>query len=454
MKFVQKISFLFILVILALFCSMSVIPLAAQEYKLIKGAKIYTQGKKGILEKGMILIKGTKIEKIGQIIDFPSDSQILDLSGKIIIPGIICASSSLYLQENDLAFPGEESPDTDILEGINHYDNSIPEILKHGVTTVYISPASFQFIGGLGAVVKLKPKINNSLEVLKEKAALKLRMERMQDKRTSNLLRLSQYHRVRDLFIQAQEYRKEWQGYEKKLKEYEEVEKDETREKKLKQPEKPKKDEGKEILLQAMDKKIPVRVEAHRPDAVLNALRLKKEFGLKLILEKCEGWPAVLSLLKEASVPILTNPLLDYKKLMMPGGAKGYAASLLKAPEDDFFYSDRVKISMENGSGKNWKQLLLSTIPLVLIPPNSFPYSARYMRFYASILVSEGLSVEEALMAITSTPAKVLGVSQRVGNLEKGKDADLVVLDGDPLNSLSKIEMVFVNGSAVWERKK
>lgn len=453
MKFAQKIPPFFII---GLFVFQLNINLTAQEYKLLKNAKIYTLGEKGVLEKGMILIKGAKIEEVGQDIDFPSNAQIFDLSGKIIIPGIICASSSLYLHERDLAFPGEESPDTDVLEGINYFDKSVPEILKHGVTTVYISPVSFQFIGGLGAVVKLKEKGKGSLEILKEKAGLKLRMEKLQVKRTSNLRRLGQYHRIRNLFTQAQEYRKEWQKYDKKLKEYQDaqMDKDKKTKKKLEEPKKPKRDEGKEILLQAMDKKIPVRIEVHRPDAILNALRLGEEFGLKLILEGCEDWPSVLLLLKDASVPILSNPLLDYRKLMMPGGAKGYAASLLKAKEDSFFYSD-VESTYEDGVvEKKWNKLLLSKIPLALIPPDAFPLSVKYMRFYGSLLVAEDFSVKEALKAITKTAAEVLGVSDRVGSLEEGKDADLVVLNGEPLSSLSKIEMVFVDGSAVWERKK
>ena len=76
------------------------------------------------------------------------------------------------------------------------------------------------------------------------------------------------------------------------------------------------------------------------------------------------------------------------------------------------------------------------------------------MRLYASLLVANGIPVTKALRAITSAPAKILGVSTRVGSLEEGKDADLVILDGEPLSSLSKIEIVFINGSIVWERKK
>ena len=427
---------------------------AVQEYILIKNAKVYTMAEMGVLEKGMILIKEGKIEKIGQNIDFPSESRVVDLSGKIIIPGIICASSSLFAYERDLGFTGEESPDTNILEGINYFDESIPEILKQGVTSVYIAPVSFRFIGGLGAVVKLKVKDKSALEVLKEKAGLKFRLERLQDKKTSNVLRLTQFYRIRNLFNQAQEYRKEWQDYEKKLKEYEEEQKDKSKKDKAKKPKKPKTDEGKEILVKAMKKEIPVRFEVHRPDAILAAMKLAEEFGLKIILEKCEDWFRVLPQIREAAVPILSNSLMDYRKFMIPGGVKGYAANLLKTRNDSFFYSDTLSPSIKIADEEDWNKLVSSEIPLALIPPDDFPLSARYMRFYASLLAANHVPVTKALRTITSSPAKILGVSDRVGSLEEGKDADLAILDGEPLSSLSKIEIVFINGSVAWKRKK
>jgi imidazolonepropionase-like amidohydrolase len=424
---------------------------AEQEYILLKNAKIYTMGSRGILEPGMLLIKGEKIEKIGQNISAPSAAQIIDLSGKTVIPGMISASSSLFLAGKDRAFLGDENPDSDILEGLDYFDDSIPDIVSQGVTTVYISAVSFQTTGGLGAVVKLPAQKLGAVEVLKGKAGLRLKLESLENKKTSSLLRLTQYQRVRDLFIQAQEYRKEWQKYEKRLSEYKESQKGGTGQTKLKEPEKPKRDEGKEIFLQAMEKKIPVRIEAHRPDAILNALRLGEEFSLRIILEKCEDWPKVLPQLKAASVSLLSNPLLNYQKYMLPGGAKGYAACLLNAKEEDFFYAGRELSSEHNArqSAKNWNDLAVAKIPLAVIPPDNYPLSARYLRYYASLLVAQGLPALEALKAATSTPANILGVSDTVGSLEEGKDADLVVLSGEPLNSLSRVEIVIVNGKSI-----
>jgi imidazolonepropionase-like amidohydrolase len=427
-------------------------------------------GSPGILANGMILIKDGKIEKIGPDIPAPSGAQVIDLSGKTIIPGLICVSSALFIEKKDLLYSGEERPDTDILEGIHYFDPSVEHILKHGVTTAYISPVSFQSNGGLGAVVKIRSGEGGKIPVLKDKAALNIRLERLQDKKTSNVLRLTQYHRIRDQFRQAEEYRKEWTDYETKLKKYEkekgdfeEKEKEKEKQeknpakkppavKKSRKPEKPKRDESKEILLLAMDKKIPVRFIVHRADSILRALKLGEEFGLRIVLEHSEDWPPLLVELEKAGVSLLSNPMLDYRKFLIPGGLKGYAAAILPIKDGAFFYPYRTGDHGAPEIQNDWGKLTDSGIPFALIPPNRFPLSARFMRFYAALLLNRGVSPEFALESVTSKAAEILGVSDRVGSLGEGKDADLVVLDGEPLDTLSKVEMVFIDGKTVWEK--
>ena len=435
---------------------------------LLKNARIQTMGGPGVIENGMILVESGKIKKIGRDISVPPGAEVLDLSGKTVIPGLVCAAPSLFLYERDLAYAGEEGADTDILEGINYDDPSVPEVLQCGVTTAYISPVSFRSTGALGAVVKLKAGGQGRLTVLKDKAGLSYRLDRMEDRRSSNLLRLTQYHRIRDQFRQAQEYSAEWRAYEKKLKEYEEKNKEFEKKSKdekakkaaaapappatPKKPEKPRKDETREILVQALDKKIPVRFEAHRPDAILQALKLAEEFGLLVILEKSEDWASVLPEIERTSTPLLLNPLLDYRKFTIPGGEKGYAASLLKIRANDLFYSDAESLSEDGRRWENWKRLASSKARFALIPPDSFPLSARFMKDYASLAVGLGISAEAALSSVTSGAARILGVFDRVGSLEEGKDADLVVLDGDPLDSLARIQTVYVDGSIAWKK--
>jgi imidazolonepropionase-like amidohydrolase len=463
----RKRTGIFCLVFLYFFCSFGF----ASDQFLIKNAKVYTMGSPGILTEGMILIKDGRIEKIGPDISAPSSAKVLDLSGKTIIPGLVCASTALFIEKKDLQHTGEESHDTDILEGIHYFDPQISRVLEQGITTAYISPVSFQSIGGLGAVVKVHSAEVGNISILKDKAALNIRMEGLQDKKTSNVLRLTQYYRIRDQFKQAEEYRKEWTDYSKKRERYEkekeeiegnkEENKKEEPEKKqakevpaFKKPSKPKKDESKEILIQAMDKKIPVRFIVHRPDSILQAIRLGEEFGLRVILEQTEEWPQLLDELDKASVSLLSNPMLDYRNNLIPGGEKGYAAGFLQVQDGDLYYPYKVSAGGLRNSRSTWKDLDGSGVLFALVPPDRFPLSARYIRFYAAVLLSHKVSLEFALGSVTSSAAEILGVSDRVGSLEEGKDADLVVLDGEPLNSLSKIEMVFSDGTPVWERKR
>jgi imidazolonepropionase-like amidohydrolase len=463
LRSLRKKTAIFCSVFLYFFCS----SILASDQILLKNAKIYTMGAPGILSEGMILIKDGRIEKIGPDISVPSNVKVLDLSGKTIIPGLVCASLALFMEKKDLRHAGEESHDTDILEGIHYFDPQVPQILEHGITTAYISPVSFRSIGGLGAVVKVHSGEVGSISILKDKAALNIRLDRLQDNKTSNVLRLIQYHRVRDQFKRAEEYRKEWTDYSKKLEKYEEenkkleVNKKEEPKKKpakkvpaSKKPDKPKRDASKEILIRAMEKRIPVRFIVHRPDSILQAMRLSEEFGLRVILEQTEDWPQLLDEMDKASVSLLSNPVLDYRSFLIPGREKGYAAGFLQVQDGDLYYPYKASAGAPQDSRSAWKELEGSGVPFALIPPDRFPLSARYIRFYAAVLLSHKVSREFALGAVTSSAAEILGVSERVGSLEEGKDADLVVLDGEPLNSLSKIEIVFSDGTTVWEKKR
>jgi len=432
---------------------LSPLVLSADDTILLKNARIYTMGKNGDLEKGMILINGLKIEKVGVTIQVPSGTKIFDLTGKTIIPGLVCASSSLFLSETERTFQGDEKPDTNILDGINLYDEKVPVVLRNGVTAAFISPVSFKTVGGLGAVVKLTAEPGQTPEILKQKAALRLRMESLSQEKTSNLLRLTQYHAVRDKFVAASHYREEWEKYEKKLNEYKEAQKDKTKTKKVKKPKEPRKDPGNDILIEVMDQKIPLWIEVHSPDAILNSLRIAEEFSCRLILESIEGWPTVISQIQQSKASFLISPLSDWPKFTLPGGPQGYIARMLNINPGSFLYSDQestIKTSAK-ATPQNWQTLIAGDSRVACIPPDIFPLSARNLREYAALLIAEGINRSDALKSITIAPAKILGVANRVGSIEEGKDADLVILNGAPLNTLSRIEKVLVNGAIVWE---
>ena len=432
----------------------------AEEIKpvVLKNAKIFSMGKAGVLEKGMILIRGARIEKIGSSLDIPPDAVVMDLNGRTVIPGLVSTASSLFLSERDRMNRQEDASfDADVLKGLEADDGAVGDVLRQGVTTAYIASPGFKSIGGLGAVVKIKGKTGRPAEdILRPAAGIEMRLDILENQKTSNLIRLRQYHRIRDEFVSAVEYGKTWDQYKKDLAEYETAIKDVKAKNGAKEPVKPEKNEAHEVLLRAMKGEIPVRIEAHRADSIGHAVRLAGEFGLKLVLIKAEEGPDVLFPEEGVSVSLLTHPWADYRKSLMPGGKDGYRAEILQAGEGDFFFSGfDMRLYKEGPATKwDWKALSSSRNLFALMPPDSFPRSAPILRLSAAVLVAKGLSVEEALKTVTVNAAKILGVFDRVGSLEEGKDADLVILDGEPLNTLSRIRTVMTDGLVVWDEKQ
>lgn len=410
---------------------------------LFRNARIYALGGgNDVLESGSILVQNGKIGGVGARLEAPAGSAVIDLGGRTVIPGLVCPAASLFLGPREASFPGEETPDADVLDGVDPFSPPLAPLLRGGVTTVHIGLRSFQTVGGMGAVIKLKCD-RPPFEVLRARASLRLKMDRLQDGKTSNLQRLLEYEGIRRLFFDAREYRRSRIDHERRHKE---APRDGP------QSEPPARDEAKEILLRVLDGEIPLRLEAHRPDALLNIRRLEDEFGIRIMLEGGERWLEAFPDGLRAPSGLIFNPLIDPGRFLIPGGPKGYAAGRLKIGASAFFYEDRPGGGGEAPTVEDYRRLRDRGTVLALMPPDEFPLSAAEMRSYAALLVSQGFTEIEALKAITLDAARILGVSDRVGSLEAGKDADLVILDGPPLNTLSRVERVYLDGAVVWEK--
>ncbi len=362
------------------------------------------------LAPGTILVEHGKIKKIGGDFAVPTGARIVDLSSYTAMPGMIDASSGAGVTGDANEEAVEITPAFRILDSIDPRDKLFQQVVQLGVTSLHIEPGNRNVIGGLSSV--LKPTGRNVREMLvREDVMLKAAMGREPTARNSPprgaqasffsrrpTTRMGVVWEFRKAFLDARTVREEKRSAV---------------------------DEGKEILLKAMEKKIPVRMAATRSYDIESALRLADEFGLSLQLEEAEEAYRYVDELVARKVPVALRPWYRTADLYMPEGGE---------------------VRLDTFSLLTKAGLSVSLLP--------WGWDGREnLLAMASFAVKYGASREEALRAVTINPAAMLGVSDRVGSLEEGKDADFVVLTGDPLDVKSRIDWVFIEGRRVFGKK-
>jgi len=389
------------------------------------------------IENGVILVEDGKIKAIGQDVNIPEDARVIDASGKFVMPGLIDACSRLYVIEGELNEGRTIAPELDILDAVDPFIEEYQEVLAQGVTSVYIAPGSRSLLGGRGAILKLKGGKTAAEMLLKGDVAVKVAIGVSSNNQSSSLTRLEHYASIREAFIEAQAYMQQKRKYEQELAEYEkkkkeekekkkdEEKKDEGKKEKPKRPTKPKSNPTYEILAKVLGKEIPLQIEAHRVDDILNSLRLADEFGIRLILDKCtEGYMAAHEIARR-KVPVIVSPV---------------SAS----------FTDIPRLEYRNHNTQNAAVLSKEGVKVALGVSGRDGASSKFAALVAAMAVANGMDRETALRAITLTPAEVLGVANRIGSLEVGKDADIVMLSHHPFDASAQVEMVLIEGKTVY----
>lgn len=380
---------------------------------VIKGGTIYTITQ-GIILEGMILIENGKILAIGQDLSYPSEAEVIDAAGKVIMPGMIDAHTHLGISEEGIGSEGwdynEEvdpvTPHLRAIDAINTQEMGMRDALEGGVTTVMIAPGSANVIGGQAAVVKTAGYWVPDM-VLRECAGLKVALgenpKRVYgDQKKSPVTRMATAGILREYLFKAQNYL--------------------VKKEKAKESEYPLEiDLGLEALAQVLRREIPLRAHAHRADDILTAMRIAEEFELDLVIEHATEGHKIAEFFAQRNVPAVVGPLM----------------------------SSRAKVELRERSDTTPAVLAKAGV-LVALTTDHPVVPIQFLNIAAGIAVREGLQEEDALRAITINPAKILGVDQRVGSLEKGKDADVVILNGHPLEVRTRVEKVLVNGVQVF----
>ena len=389
------------------------------------------------IENGTILIKDGKIAALGQNIAVDSDIRVIDASGKFVMPGMIDAQSRLFVIDGELNESRSIAPELNILDGLDPYIKEAPEVAAQGVTAIYITPGSRSLIGGSGAVLKLNGSKDVGEMLLKDNIAVKASIGVSANNESSSLGRLGDYSSIREALLETkiymhnkEKYEREVAKYDKKMAEYEKKKETKPAEKidKPKRPARFQPNPTNEVLAKVLNKEIPLQIEAHRVTDILNALRLADEFDFKLILDKCTEGYMIAEEIARSKAPVILGPVSTS-------------------------FNDMPKLEYRNHDVRNAAILSEKGVKLALGVSGKDGASSKFVALAAAIAVGNGMDRAMALRAVTLTPAEILGVADRIGSLQVGKDADVVILSGHPLDSLSRIEMVLIEGKTVFERK-
>ncbi len=378
------------------------------EVTAVKAGKILTISGAPITD-GIMLIKDGKITDVGTGIEVPEKALVIDAGQKVVMPGLVDASGVPPVRGDLNEQYKEITPTIRISTALDPQSKILKRMVQTGITTLYVSPGWRNVIAGLGAVIKPTGKMPEEM-IIKEDAALTVVMS--MDSAYGNRIPRSQpprnfYFRrpttrmaiiwmLRKSFFDTQEYSKS----------------------------KEKDDPDLEILASALDDKIPVRLNVRRAINIRTALKLAEEYDFQLVLDECTEGYKVAEEIAEQKIPVILGPFYYY-----PRNLSQYEGREINWNNAGILTKAGVKVALTSGAQAQSIDLLTA----------------------AAFAVRHGMPEDEAIKAVTITPAEILGVADKVGTLEKGKDADILVLSGDPLKVTTRIEKVILNGKTVYK---
>ena len=377
-------------------------------------AKIYSISGE-TFKNGYLLIRNRKIIEVGSMEDSlagKEDIIVYDVKGKVIMPGLVDTHS--HIGEGD---GGDRSstthPDVRILDAVDPMSDTFKKAIAGGITTVNVMPGSGHLMSGQTVYLKMRKNAKTINDMLFCDDILNGICGGLKMANGTNSLgsppfsgtRSKSASIVRQLFIKAQEYKEKIKSA-------------------TGDPEKmPKRDIGMETLIQVLEGKRIVQFHTHRADDILTVLRLKDEFGFKVVLQHVsEGWK-VAEEIAAANVPC-SIIMID-----SPGGKL-----------------EAINLSYKTGA------VLEQAGVNVAFHTDDWITDSRLLLRSAAFGVRAGMSEAKSLEALTLAGARMLGLDDRIGSLTPGKDADFIILSGEPLSVYTKVEQTWVEGEKVFDR--
>jgi imidazolonepropionase-like amidohydrolase len=391
-----------------------------------RGARIHTAAGAPI-DDGVLVVRKGKIVAVGAAdTAVPEGAEVIDVRGKVIIPGLVDTHSHIGLwsrphvpaHQDGNEGSGAVQSGIRAIDAIQPNDPGIRMAVAGGVTTANIMPGSGNVIGGQTLYVKLRGKTIEEMRLTPAKVLGGLKMANGENPKRANFegrknppaTRMKLAAMQREQFLKARDYQRRWQAYRKARDEGKDASPPDT-------------DLSLEPLVEVLQRRRTVHFHSHRADDLMTALRLAKEFDFELVIQHGTEGYRVADELARSKVPVSLT-LVD-----SPGG-KLEVAGLL---EENAAILDRAGV-----------QLAINT-------DDSITESRFFLRT-GSIAVRGGLSEEAALRALTINPARMLHLEDRVGSLEAGKDADFVVLSGNPFSVCTQVLQTYIDGVKRFDR--
>jgi imidazolonepropionase-like amidohydrolase len=380
----------------------------------IKGGRIITMAGPDI-PSGNVLIENGKIVAVGKV-DIPAGAQVIDATGKVVMPGILDAHAHIGVHEDGIGWEGADgneavdpvTPQLRSLDGINPHDIAFLDARAAGITACTSAPGSANVIGGEGVVIKTCGNVIGDMLVRTwgMKAAFGENPKRVyKDQKKMPSTRMGTAGLLRETLVKAQNYQKKVLLGEKD----------------------PDKAPDRDLKMEAMTKVLRgesvLRCHAHRADDMVTAIRIAEEFKIKISIEHATEGHKIAAYLAEKAIPCVVGPSFGTRtKLELKDKTFETAAILAKAG---------VKIA------------LMTDHPVIPM---------QYLPMCAALAVRSGLPEREALKAITINSAEIMGVADRLGSLEPGKDGDVIVLDGDLFEMATNVLYTVIDGKVVYSK--
>lgn len=363
---------------------------------------------------GTVLVEGERIVAVGQSIPVPCDAEVFDASGLNVMPGMIDAHSHVGLWEEGFGWEGDDvneiteplTPHLRAVDGINPDDLGLKEALRAGVTAVWCAPGSANVIGGQGVAIHTVGKVVDDM-VIKEPCGLKAALGENPKRcygvelKKGPVTRMGSAAMLREALNRARNYDARKQHC---------IAKGEPVEIDLKL----------EPLVKLLRGELCLRLHAHRADDIMTGLRIAREFGIGICIDHCTEGHKVADKLAAAGVPAVVGPALT-------------ARVKVELRELDF---STAGVCARAGV----KVAITTDHPVVPL---------KYLPLCVGLAVKAGLPWDEALKAVTINAAEIVGIADRVGSLEPGKLADVIVVKGDPFSMDGQVVAVMVKGQWV-----